>query len=148
MLVIPIAGVLLYFSYRETKNEANALHHQLKSSAKFIEFTSENKKDILRIEIDNILYLEGQENYVAIYYLGNNSITKKLLRSTMQRMEVHLKDSPIIRCHRSYFINSAKITHANRQASLYTIQLDGLQNEIPVSDKFKGNVNNQFELKN
>jgi len=98
------------------------------------------------VAIEDILYLEGQENYVAVHYLHENKPTKKLFRSTMQRMEKNLDETPILRCHRSFFINSSKMTKINRQSSQFTVSLKGVPSEIPVSEKFQNNIIDRYNI--
>jgi len=148
MLSIPISAVLLYFNYRSAQQKLDALHqkNQTITDSNFIIFTSNNKKELLRVTIDDILYLEGQENYVAVHYLHEKQPTKKLLRSTMQRMEENLNATPILRCHRSFFINSTKISKINRQSSQFTVSLKGVAQEIPVSEKFQNNIIDRYYI--
>ena len=63
-----------------------------------------NKKNI-KVYFDEILYLESIKDYVRIYTTGKNIITK----DTISKYEMLLPNS-FMRIHRSFIVNSAKIT--------------------------------------
>ncbi|HWB26887.1 MAG TPA: LytTR family DNA-binding domain-containing protein [Chitinophagaceae bacterium] len=58
-----------------------------------------------RIYINEILYIEGMQNYVAIYTHKGKYITLQQLKSWEQRLDSHL----FIRVHKSYIVSKSKI---------------------------------------
>lgn len=60
----------------------------------------------VRIQWNDILYVEGMENYVRIHTVQGMHITHATLKSVLG----HLPYPPFIQTHKSYIVNSAKIT--------------------------------------
>ncbi|MCK7538162.1 MAG: LytTR family transcriptional regulator [Marinilabiliales bacterium] len=66
-----------------------------------------DEKGVLRLSLkrSDILYLQGSDNYVTVWYQAQNKITKFMLRNTLRTMEDELEQEAVIRCHRSYLVN-------------------------------------------
>ncbi|HXB08515.1 MAG TPA: LytTR family DNA-binding domain-containing protein [Puia sp.] len=60
---------------------------------------------MLRVELADILYIEGLENYVRIHFTGRSLI----VLSTMKEMEESLPPALFLRIHRSTIVNLAKV---------------------------------------
>lgn len=94
---------------------------------------------IIRIEIENILYIEGMREYVRIH-LENAKPLMTLL--SMKKIEQKLSDSSFMKVHRSYIVNLKKITTIERNRIIF----DDVY--IPVSDqhkdKFQNYIDNNF----
>ncbi|WP_126246299.1 LytR/AlgR family response regulator transcription factor [Chitinophaga rhizosphaerae] len=60
----------------------------------------------VRIQWADILYVESMENYVRIHTLQGSYITHATLKSVLE----HLPDPPFLQTHKSYIINTRKIT--------------------------------------
>ena len=72
----------------------------------FIKIESDTK-EYIELPIKDFLFAEAQDNYSLIVYRSNNSKTDKILRITLSNIEKQLCYEQIIRCHRSYLINSS-----------------------------------------
>ncbi len=81
---------------------------------------------LIRVNIPEILYIEGLKDYVKIY-LENNE-RPVITRLSMRHMEEKLPAAKFMRVHRSFIISLAKIT-AFRKNRLFLSE-----SEIPVSD--------------
>lgn len=64
----------------------------------------------LRLDASSIYYIESQDNYVNIHYLLEDKIEEYLLRCSTSALEDMLKDSKLIRCHRSFIVNPEHIS--------------------------------------
>lgn len=60
----------------------------------------------VRLQWADILYVEGMENYVRIHTLQGMHVTHATLKSVLE----HLPDPPFLQTHKSYIVNSTKIT--------------------------------------
>lgn len=69
-------------------------------------FFIKSNTDLVKIEYDSILYIEGLENYVRIHCDNRNVISF----STMKNMEDILAQHGFLRIHRSYIINLNRVT--------------------------------------
>ncbi len=84
---------------------------------------------LIKVLLDEVLYVEGVKDYVKIHY----TINKKplLVRHSMKGIEEIFPSSKFIRIHKSYIINATCIT-AVRKNSLFLKEL-----ELPVSEQYR-----------
>lgn len=68
-------------------------------------FFIKSNTDLIKVEYDSILYIEGLENYVKIHCEHKTIISF----STMKNMEDMLAAQQFLRIHRSYLINLNKV---------------------------------------
>lgn len=93
-------------------------------------FKGENKLDFLKIRKNDLVCISNSQNYVEIFYLEQDQIKTKLIRSTLKKVQ---KDFDfLIQIHRSHLINP---THFKAWKNQDTIQLN--QIELPVSKNYK-----------
>jgi len=98
-------------------------------------------KDVVTVCPNNVLYIEVSGNYVDIFYIQDDKIQHKLLRSTIRQMENELADYPVfIRCHRTFIVNVNRILHVSGNAQGYKLSLCGTNEQIPVSRTYMQNL--------
>jgi two-component system LytT family response regulator len=98
---------------------------QLTPVQDFIFVKTEHK--IQKIELDDILYIEGLKDYISIYTKAERVITLQ----NMKRMEETLPSSQFIRVHKSYIISLDKIESIERSR----ISICG--KVIPIGDTYR-----------
>jgi DNA-binding LytR/AlgR family response regulator len=82
---------------------------------------------VIRLDLDQILYIEGMKDYLKIY-LPNERI---IVKETLKNMEDLLPDDQFIRVHKSYIVSRQHIKTAMRNKL-------GIGNEmIPVGRNFQ-----------
>lgn len=93
---------------------------------------TESKGKVLKITLDEIDYIEGMKNYVAIYRAGQ----KILVYSTMKDLEEKLPSKKFLRIHKSFIIPVSRITgiEGNR------IMLKNVSAEILLGDGYKAGI--------
>lgn len=99
-----------------------------------ITIVGESKKESLTISVVDFVYAQAQQNYVAIYYLEQEELQKKMIRSTLSNIQKQLPDAWQV--HRSYLVNLAylkTISGTNRKRELFLTQTS---EAIPVSQKY------------
>jgi len=84
---------------------------------------------IIRIEVKNIKYIEGQREYVRIYLTDQKPIMTLL---SFKKVLEKLPESKFMRVHKSYIVNLDKITTIERMRILFDDDV-----RIPVSDQYK-----------
>lgn len=99
---------------------------------------SENKKENLSFEIKNLVYITSQGNYASFFLMEeNNELKEKVLRVTLTKIDKELDAySKVIRCHKSYIVNTNYITDISGNARGYQLQSDIVSFDIPVSRSF------------
>jgi DNA-binding LytR/AlgR family response regulator len=84
---------------------------------------------LVKIDISDILYIEGFKDYVKIHLSGNNRPV--ITRMSMKMLEEKLQPFAFFRSHKSYIIPLKKVSSIHRNA----VMIDKV--EVPLSDSYK-----------
>jgi DNA-binding LytR/AlgR family response regulator len=84
---------------------------------------------LIRIELDDIRYIEGQHEYIKIYLANGKPVMTHL---SMKAIEEQLPSDQFMRVHRSYIVNLKKVSVIERNRIVF----DG-KVYIPVSEQYK-----------
>jgi DNA-binding LytR/AlgR family response regulator len=148
IILIPYSILWLYFSWQDKKEQIQMLSQGITTkdlSQNLIPFKDE--KEILRISIkmENLLYLEASDNYVNIFYINKEKVTRFLLRNSLKKLENVFTDTEIVRCHRSYMVNFKKVKILRKEKDGLRLEMDTSESvDIPVSKTYVENVMNTF----
>ena len=107
----------------------NLKSDKVNSNNDFLFIKSEYK--ILRINFDDIKYIEGMSEYVRIHLTNARPVMTLL---SMKAIDEILPSDRFMRVHRSYIVNLSKISVIERNRIVF----DG-KVFIPVSDQYKNN---------
>ncbi len=109
-----------------------------KTLKKEIKIYSDNQKEYLTINIKNLVYITSQGNYASFFIKKDeNGLSEKILRVTLAKIDKLLDNYPnIIRCHKSYIINSNFILDIKGNARGYLLKSQFVAFYIPVSRSF------------
>jgi|GEM_PF-1435541 len=139
MSSIPMVLLLLYLQHRQAKREVLLLQRNVEDKDKIsamICLTASNEKEKLFIAEDQLLLLEAQDNYVAIYHRELNEVKRSLLRTSLKRLEKQLEGSPLVRCHRSYIVHPQQVEKLSGNTHQVQMRLKGFDKTVPVSRKY------------
>lgn len=100
------------------------------TSTDWVQLNGTNKLDMLRLRTEQLIALSAANNYVTVYYLEEGVLRKKLLRTSLKKMQEHLP--MLTRVHRSHLINPSHFIAWKDTSTLTLTQL-----EIPVSQSYK-----------
>lgn len=147
IILLPYSVLWLYFSWREKSQKLKAIAEGdlLYDGTKMISFTDE--KGILRLslKLENLIYIEAADNYVSIHYFNKGRIAKFLLRNSLKKLEEKLKNTEIVRCHRSYMVNFGKVKIIKKDKDGLKLELDlETAQDIPVSKSYVESVMKTF----
>jgi two-component system LytT family response regulator len=95
----------------------------------YIYIKTEQKGKIIRINLDDIDYIEGMKNYVA-FHRGKEKILAYL---TMKEMEERLPKSQFMRVHKSYIVPLNRIIKVENSYLIFKDRSD----QIPLSDTYR-----------
>lgn len=84
---------------------------------------------LLRLELDDILYIEGLKDYVKIYLQNRPEPVLSLM--SMKSLEEQLPSDRFVRVHRSYIIQPSKMSYIERGQVVFG------KARIPVSDTYR-----------
>jgi hypothetical protein len=151
VLLLPYSVIMLYFSWREknlllekiSKEELTPEVHQKRNLLAFPDEKGELK---LSVMIENLLYIDSADNYATIHYLNKSKLSHFLIRNSLKWIEENLtKDSPLVRCHRSYIVNLDKVKVLRKTKEGIFLEMDALNTpDIPVSKTYYDRVMEKF----
>ncbi|MBR5706688.1 MAG: LytTR family transcriptional regulator [Bacteroidaceae bacterium] len=129
ILAIPYVIVWFYAQYKTKKEELELFkvtHNRdiIESDHRLIQFRDSQGKHKMSLSEDSIFYIESQDNYVQIFYNLEGKLSSYLLRCSTQKIEEDLVDTSIVRCRRSFLVNTAKIVRYGKERGHFTITLD------------------------
>lgn len=103
----------------------------------------------LSVKLDNLYYIKAEDNYTIIYYTRNGMLYRYMIRCKIQTIEDNFKNTPLMRCHRTYIVNSQKIKVLRHESDGFYIDLDfeGID-PIPVSKTYTNTVVSRFSGEN
>lgn len=137
--LIPMSIILLYLEYRKLRRAyVRAKHNPMLMAARnqFIRLASDNGKEHVSVIPHHLLFIEAQGNYVFVYHLEHGTTQKTLLRTTMKKLERQMRSHGVIRCHRSFLVNTQRIAKVAGNAHQLQLHLDGYADSIPVSRSY------------
>ena len=150
VLLLPYAILWLYFSWRDKNNLLQKLAKAEPSvevaKKNLIAFPDEKGELKISIMLENLLYVDSADNYATIHYLNKSKLSHYLIRNSLKWMEEHLtKDSPLVRCHRSYIVNLDKVKVLRKTKEGIFLELDtDTTPDIPVSKTYYERVMSKF----
>jgi two-component system, LytTR family, response regulator LytT len=129
-LLKPVSYADFLRSANKVKSSFDSSHSATgkKSSDKDFLFIKSDYK-ILRINFDDIKYIEGMSEYIKIHLTDSRPVMTLL---SMKGIEEQLPPEKFMRVHRSYIVNLSKISVIERSRIIF----DG-KVYIPVSEQYK-----------
>lgn len=150
ILLLPYAILWLYFSWRDK----NHMLERMKQEDRLVElpkknliaFLDEKGEFKISIVLENLLYVDSADNYATIHYLNKSKLSHFLIRNSLKWMEENLtKETPLVRCHRSYIVNLDKVKVLRKTKDGIFLELDALNTpDVPVSKTYYERVMNKF----
>ena len=91
---------------------------------------------LVRVSLDDILYIEGLKDYIRIYLADGQKIMSLM---NMKKMEDYLPRPEFLRTHRSYIVHMSKAEAIERFRIVFGDQY------LPISDSYKEDVQQYFD---
>lgn len=150
VLLLPYSISWLYFSWRE-KNRllesiSNAIPEAEIHKRNLIAFPDEKGEIKISVMLENLLYVESSDNYATIHYLNKAKLSHYLIRNSLKWMEENLtKETPLVRCHRSFIVNLDKVKVLRKTKDGIFLEMDALNTpDIQVSKTYYERVMDKF----
>jgi hypothetical protein len=147
VLLLPYSVLWLYFSWVENKKKLELIGSSVppEPTKGMIHFYDERGTLRFSIKAEHLMYLEAADNYIYIHYLDNSKPARLLLRNNLKKLDEDLIHTPLVRCHRSYMVNSNRVSLIRRDKEGLMLELDLPEKiNIPVSKSYVGNVMQVF----
>ena len=147
ILLIPYVMCYIYFIWQERVSQLRVIRERLAENETVLQNTYmhilDDKGEMrLSVRRENMLFIESADNYVCVWYMNNNSPKKSLVRNTMKQVSEQLKDTRVVRCHRSYMVNidAIKVLRREKEGVFIELGVDGVP-DIPISKTYAESVN-------
>lgn len=129
-LLKPITFERFFQASKKAKDYFRLLSGQLTSDNERRYFFIKCESKYEKIFLDDILYVEGMQNYVRIY----TEKGKYLTLLTLKDIEQNVSNGSFLRVHKSYIVNTAKIDSIEKH------EISIQNSKIPISRNFREDV--------
>jgi hypothetical protein len=137
IMILPYYLFITYIYFKDKLKLVEKNKQTIQKEITNISFKDESGETKLIIESKNLLYIKSADNYVEINYFENNIPKNTLIRNSLKNLESDLIDYPIIRCHRSFIINTKRIESAKKTTSGFDVKMQLISDlTIPVSRSY------------
>ena len=118
------------------------------SSRETYTVTTQNGKKV-DLNLNDILFISSDDNYVDIHYQIGNLRKKIVLRSSLKNIESQISNalSPITRCHRRYLINTKHFEITEKSSRSMTIGLKDGEDQVPVSKQYVNSIRRRLSIR-
>lgn len=136
ILPLPYCISLLWFFTREKMAQLKSLEKEqvVKTDDPCILIRDEHDKPVLTLHPGKLLLMKAEDNYVQVFYISGNTISKELIRTSLKKLESYLSPNSFVRAHRSYLVNISKVVLFKKNTKGHYLELEGLSDiNVPVS---------------
>ena len=100
----------------------------------------------LSVSSSNLYYIESDDNYIKVWYTDSKGELKTyMLRCRLKTVEESFRGSDLVRCHRKFIVNMAKVTALRKERDGYMLDIDNDRIEaIPVTKTYAAAVLARF----
>ena len=97
------------------------------------------------VKLENIYYIKAEGNYVNVFYNNKGGISSFVLRNKIQTIADTFAGTPLMRCHRTYIVNSnnIKLIRTEDDSSFIDFNQPGLES-VPVSKTYSEKIAKRF----
>ncbi|NVK65347.1 MAG: response regulator transcription factor [Flavobacteriales bacterium] len=132
----PSANVPKPVSLLQLRNSLLEIPSEIKGTQKFISITHKGKK--YKVERESILFLKASGNNSEIHFRDMKRISSTPMGNVLEK----IGDPCFIKVHRSYVVNMKHVNYYEGNM----IFLYGLKDPIPMSDKYRNEFINNFDV--
>ena len=140
--IIPGVIIYMYARMQQLKDLTHTAQDYKKDALQLVTFPSDNQKDLLSLPLEDILYLESEDNYVAVHCLQLGQKQKILVRLTLKRVQDSNLHPALLRCHRSYMVNLIHLQQYSGNQQQGSLWLRGVDQPFPVSKTYASGIVN------
>lgn len=131
--------VIYYFALQTSFSRQEV---QPEKSNNILEIPSQNKTESFEVDPQNILFIRSCSNYCEVLLDKGKPENTIIVRNSLKNIGKVLSDYGIVRCHRSYLVNSNFIKNISSNELFLKSN-----HQIPVSRKYKASIKESTDLK-
>lgn len=147
LVLIPYCIAFMYFLLQEKRLQGSKTNENDDDTNEFLNFLDEKGIQRLSVRLENVLYIEAAENYVGVNFIEKDTISKILLKNTINKIENSFYNKGLLRCHRSYIVNFKRIDVIKKDKNLLVLVLNHpLCPNIPMSKTYSNNIIHAFSI--
>ena len=149
-LIIPAIIAGMYFTIIDKNNTIRLMNYRGVVSDQPIAAKDEQKVTLfdnngvlkLVVSLDNLYYIESDDNYVRVWYVDSKGqLVKYMLRCRLRTLEESFAGSPLVRCNRSCIVNMGKVKVLRKGEDGYVVELENDAIEpVSVTKTYAANV--------
>ncbi len=124
--LFPTLFILVYYRKRNPTAEP--------ASNQILTFQDDSNRETLTVPLNTLLYVTAERNYVLIY--TTTAEHPLLLRTSLKTLAGQLTGTPVVRCHRSFLVNTQQILHRKKLARSMELSLSHTSETVPVSASY------------
>ncbi|MCF0191737.1 MAG: LytTR family transcriptional regulator DNA-binding domain-containing protein [Marinilabiliaceae bacterium] len=155
VLLLPYSILWLYFSWDDKNERLKRIQeagHGLFGGQDFmpsmVKFCDNHGEVRFSVKVTDLIYIKGADNYIIINYIDGQRLLTKTVRGSIKGAVDELKRYGIVRCHRSYMINTHRIKLLEKKSDGFHVTLDTFQPvSIPISRTYLQDVFDLFSNK-
>ena len=134
VMAFPLIAFVFYLRHESLKSAFVRLRAERPAiaSTRLLHLQSDNEKDHLAVALDDLLYLQSQDNYLSVVHVGEKGLQAPLIRSSLKRIE-SLGEPGLLRCHRSFVVNLGRVRRCEGNLHGLRLLLEQGDRAIPVS---------------
>ncbi len=97
---------------------------------RMIKFTDDDGELRFSVDVDSVLYVKADGNYVNIFYENGDGVASYALKTPIGTLETRLSGTPLVRCQRSYIVNTRRVRMMQNDSRAMCIIVDN--DTVPV----------------
>ena len=151
ILAIPHSLIYAVSSYIQVKDDMDMLKMETAvpvdekevedMSQRMINFIDDSGVLRFSVDLDSILYIKSEGNYVNLFYEKGESLSSYMMRMTISSLETKISGTPLVRCQRSYIVNAKRIRMMqNDGRGAYVILDSDACPVIPLSQNYASSL--------
>lgn len=119
----------LYLSVQMNKNIKEKSSDT--GNGKSLSFTSGTQT--YNFQLNTILFLESDGNYVHINYFENEQTKTQLIRNTLKNISEGIHEKELFKCHRAFMVNVRNVEEVKGNSHGISLKMKQSEKQIPVS---------------
>ena len=141
ILMIPYSIIYVSCDRRERKRREEAQrdnstgdlvreHVDKPLKDRMVSITDDSGELKFSVDMDSVLYIKSDCNYVSIFYEKGDAVVSYTMKMPIGTLEEKLAGTPLVRCQRSYIVNTRRVRMMQNDSKATYIIVDN--DHVPV----------------
>lgn len=133
--------IVMYATKGDEKHQTPQQEIELpKEKIAYLAIKGDLLNENLSLPLKELLYIKSSDNYSEFYFISPEGIQNKLLRLTLKSVEEQISNNSIIRCHKSYIVNTTHVKSISGNANNAKLHFKSHDITLPVSRSKRDDV--------